>query len=203
MKASVIKAITAMAIAMAMVFTSVGFAEESKAKATESTKAPSYLFVLQAEKGTLKSLGKDGLFKLTLKHTDVNNVIEFSDRPYRMVKYITADQLKNSWNKGTNSFESDPPNAVLMAKGHKAQIIVLKGMTVTNDNVSFQVHLTSYSIGSLENGNLENISLLTDGDIASRAHYTLGGSKESGQTGDRWLPGIGLPHRGDRAMPHE
>ena len=46
--------IGAMLIAMAMAFTSVGFAAESQAKqATDvAQKAPSFLFVLQAAKGT-------------------------------------------------------------------------------------------------------------------------------------------------------
>ena len=88
------KLITAMVIAMAMAVSNMGFAAESKAKDI-AKKAPSYLFVLQAEKGTLKSLGKDGLFKLTLKHTDVKNVIEFSDRPYRMVKYYNDPHISD------------------------------------------------------------------------------------------------------------
>ena len=162
MKASVIKAIGAMVIAMAMVVSNMSFAADSKAKAIESTKTPSYLFVLQAEKATLKPTGKGNVFKLTLKHTDVKHVIEFSDRPYRIVKYISAMDLKDLWGRGSDSFKSDPPNAVLMAKNHKAQIIVLRGITVTNEAVTFNVYLTHRSIGSIKNGRLGNISLVID-----------------------------------------
>ena len=89
-------------------------------------------------------------------------MIKFSERPYRLVKYITVDQLKNLWSKGINSFESDPPNAVLMAKGHNAQIIVLMGITVNKETISFHVHLTNPAAGLLKKGSLENISLVVD-----------------------------------------
>ena len=123
-------------------------------------KEPSYLFVLQADSGELKS-EDDEDYTLTLNHTHVNHVIVFTDRPYRKVTYMTADQLKDLWSLGSNSFKSDPPNAVLMAKGHKAQIIVLRGITVNNETVTFDVNLTD-RIGSLKNGLLENISLVVD-----------------------------------------
>jgi len=161
-----IKALMALAMGLMIAGSSVGLAADTSNKPSTQTNAKdtekaSFLFVLQAQQGTLAK-NKDGQWILTLKHKDVNNVIEFSDRPYRIVKYISATDLKNLWGTGTNSFEADPPNAVLTAKGYKAQIIVLKAMTVKKDTVSFQVHLTSSSIGSLENGNLENIALVID-----------------------------------------
>lgn len=37
----------------------------------------------------------------------------FSDRPDRVTGHITTEEFVNSWDKGPDSFESNPPNAVL------------------------------------------------------------------------------------------
>lgn len=197
-----IKTLMALAMGLMIAGSSVGLAADAStgasnkastqknAKGTEKTEKVSFLFVLQAKQGTLTK-NKDGHFTLTLKHKDVNNVIEFSDRPYRIVKYITADRLKNSWAKGTNSFESDPPNAVLMAKGHKAQIIVLRGITVNNETVTFDVNLTDRSIGSLKNRLLENISLVID--ECRLATGRCKGSDLAHRWGDLHVVGIVVP----------
>jgi len=37
----------------------------------------------------------------------------FSDRPDRIVGRVTTEEYVDSWGKGDNSFEQDPPNAVL------------------------------------------------------------------------------------------
>ncbi len=37
----------------------------------------------------------------------------FSDRPQRVVGHMTTADFVDLWNEGDNSFESDPPNAVL------------------------------------------------------------------------------------------
>ena len=139
-----IKTLMALAMGLMIAGSSVGLAADaatgasnkaSTQKNAKETEKASYLFVLQAKQGTLTQ-DTSGQWTLTLKHKDVNNVIAFSDRPYRIVKYISATDLIKSWAKGTNSFESDPPNAVLMAKGHNAQIIMLKSITVYTDSVS-------------------------------------------------------------------
>ena len=101
----------------------------STAQQTEKKPAPKFLFVLHAKKGAVTALpGQPGHYRLTLSQGDVDRVIVFSDRPNRIVKMITADQLKSSWKVGKNSFKDDPPNAVLSATGHLPAIIELIDM---------------------------------------------------------------------------
>jgi hypothetical protein len=53
---------------------------------------------------------KDGV--LTLQ--DVSPVtVFFSDRPQRIVGHVRNDLFLKKWPEGSNSFKSDPPNAVL------------------------------------------------------------------------------------------
>ena len=120
-------------------------------------KAPSFLFVVYSEKANIKKL-KDGRYTLTMKHTDINHVIEFSDRPYRIVKYITGNNLQKLWSKGKNSFAADPPNAVLSASKLKPIIIVLYSIQVNKKRVTFTIHST----GELDGKTLGQVVVVVD-----------------------------------------
>ena len=50
--------------------------------------------------------------KLTL-HTLAPTTLFFSDRPDRVTGHITTQEFVESWDQGDDSFESNPPNAVL------------------------------------------------------------------------------------------
>ncbi len=53
---------------------------------------------------------KDG--RLTLEELSPTTLL-FSDRPDRVTGHVPSEDFVNSWDKGDNSFASDPPNAVL------------------------------------------------------------------------------------------
>ncbi len=54
--------------------------------------------------------------RLILKNV-ADSTLFFSDRPQRVVGHIHTAQLVSVWDDGENSFESDPPNAVLSFVG--------------------------------------------------------------------------------------
>ena len=99
-------------------------------------KAPSFMFVLSAKQAELKK-GKDGSTLLVIKKSDLDQTIEFSDRPYRIVKYTTGSDLAKDWSEGENSFAADPPNAVLSSANLKPHIVVLNGISITDDVLTF------------------------------------------------------------------
>ena len=106
---------------------------------TQVDKAPEYLFVITAKSAEITKIS-DNRYRLTMKHTDIDHVLQFSDRPYRIAKYITADELKKSWKIGKNSFGKDPPNAGLVAHGLKeAYVVELLDMAVSKEHVLFDV----------------------------------------------------------------
>jgi hypothetical protein len=53
---------------------------------------------------------RDGAFTL---HGLAPSTLMFSDRPERIVGHLTAAQFVEGWGHGENSFQDDPPNAVL------------------------------------------------------------------------------------------
>ena len=50
--------------------------------------------------------------RLTM-HTLAPTTLFFSDRPDRVTGHISSQEFVDSWDKGPDSFESNPPNAVL------------------------------------------------------------------------------------------
>ena len=129
-------------------------------------KAPSYFFVIQAKQGTIET--KNGKTYLVLKHDkdNLHHVIMFSDRPDRIVEIISDKELERMWKQGEDSFEKDPPNAVLsysikkqLPKGKidyeqaKAQIVILNGITVNDQTIEFPISISDAeekSIGKLQ-----------------------------------------------------
>jgi len=60
---------------------------------------------------TAQGLRSDGR-TLTLDHV-TPSTLYFSDRPKRIVGHMTTSDFVDLWGEGANSFEEDPPNAVL------------------------------------------------------------------------------------------
>jgi len=60
---------------------------------------------------TAQGVTSDGR-TLTLDHV-TPSTLYFSDRPERIVGHMTTSDFVDLWGEGANSFEEDPPNAVL------------------------------------------------------------------------------------------
>jgi len=102
----------------------------------DDSKEPGYLFVLS---GTSGSLEGD-----TLTLNGVPNVIYFSDRPARKAGHISLEKFVESWNKGSDSFKADPPNAtlsVLNKEGAKNVVVELKSVEQKRGSVIFKVEV--------------------------------------------------------------
>ena len=142
---------------------------------TAATQAPSFLFVVSAKKGQIKK-NKDGGYTLEIDKSDLNHVIQFSDRPNRIVQDITAKDLKNLWTKGTDSFAVDPPNASLSASNQKPIIVDLLGMKMNGDSVEFRLKGIK---SKLSPSNLATVVMTVDGCVS--------GTNGDGQcTGETW-----------------
>lgn len=100
----------------------------------DDTKDAGYLFVLSATSGSLE--------RDTLTLNGVPNVIYFSDRPARKTGHMNLASLVEMWDKGDDSFKSDPPNAVLSVldkDGAQNIEVELKSVEVKRDSISFNV----------------------------------------------------------------
>ena len=67
---------------------------------------PEFLFVQTAKNASFdgKTLRLDNISK---------NLINFSDRPFRIARHTTTQRYAEIWNNGRDSFRKDPPNATI------------------------------------------------------------------------------------------
>jgi hypothetical protein len=73
----------------------------------QAKKAEAWDFVITAKEAELKG------DQLTLI-TNSEHLFAFTDRPNRKFATISMEEWTKAWNKGSDSFEKDPPNAVLV-----------------------------------------------------------------------------------------
>jgi len=72
------------------------------------------------------------------------STLYFSDRPKRIVGHLTTGDFVELWDEGDNSFEADPPNAVLafLEPGDTVPedaVIVIKEPVLENDCLSYSI----------------------------------------------------------------
>ena len=74
------------------------------------------------------------------------STLYFSDRPQRVVGHMTTTDFVDLWGAGENSFETDPPNAVLSflepgADVPEDVVIVIKEPKLTNGDLSYSIEV--------------------------------------------------------------
>ena len=93
---------------------------------------------------TARGIISDGA-TLTLRDVTPSTLF-FSDRPQRVVGHMTTAEFVELWGAGDNSFEADPPNAVLsfLESGDDAPtdaVIVIMKPNLSDGQLSYSVDL--------------------------------------------------------------
>lgn len=81
--------------------------------------------------------------KLVLSGIMPNSIV-FADRPVRAAGHDTTAHIVEDWNKGSDNFAKDPPNATVSAftkdgSGVKDAVVVLKSPKLEGDKLTFDV----------------------------------------------------------------
>ncbi len=81
--------------------------------------------------------------KLILTGVSPNSIV-FADRPVRAAGHDLTSRIVEDWNKGTDSFDKDPPNATVSGftkdgTGVKDAVVVLKSPKLDGDKLIFDV----------------------------------------------------------------
>ena len=99
------------------------------------------------------------------------DIFAFTDRPNREHKYISAYEFVSYWSEdATNSFQFDPPNAVLTSvsdDGVAEVEVVIIGASTDGDNITYTIQNPKLT----ENANFEDVSLFVDGNGGSNNVY--------------------------------
>ena len=91
---------------------------------------------------TARGISSDGT---TLTLNDVTpSTLYFSDRPKRVVGHMTTADFVDLWGEGDNSFEEDPPNAVLAFlepddQAPEDAVVVIKQPRLENGHLSYSI----------------------------------------------------------------
>jgi hypothetical protein len=91
---------------------------------------------------TAQGMSSDGT-TLTLNGV-TPSTLYFSDRPQRVVGHMTTVDFVDLWAEGDNSFEDDPPNAVLAflepgAQAPEDAVIVIQDPHLENGHLSYSI----------------------------------------------------------------
>ena len=83
--------------------------------------------------------------KLVLSGIMPNSIV-FADRPVRAAGHDTTAHIVEDWNKGSDNFAKDPPNATVSAftkdgSGVKDAVVVLKSPKLEGDKLTFDVEV--------------------------------------------------------------
>lgn len=133
---------------------SSAFAESDKDK----KKPVEWLFVITSKEGDINK-NDQGQYELTLKHAHIERVLAFSDRPNRIVKFISPKDFKKLWGEGgKSSFKKDPPNAVAVF-GQEKIAMSLMSVSVDKDKTAFVVTSDDDKLRDVSVG---NVSLFVD-----------------------------------------
>jgi hypothetical protein len=73
-----------------------------------------------------------------------SNAIVFADRPVRAAGHDLTSRIVEDWNKGSDNFAKDPPNATVSGftkdgSGVKNAVVVLKSPKLEGDKLTFEV----------------------------------------------------------------
>jgi hypothetical protein len=93
---------------------------------------------------TARSATSDGS-TLTL-HGITQSTLYFSDRPQRVVGHMATADFVDLWDEGDNSFEEDPPNAVLsfLQPGDDAPedaVVIIRHPRLTDGHLAYTVEV--------------------------------------------------------------
>lgn len=91
---------------------------------------------------TARGMSSDGTTLILNEVTP--STLYFSDRPKRIVGHMSTSDFVDLWGEGDNSFEEDPPNAVLafLEPGDEAPddaVVVIKQPRLDNGHLSYSI----------------------------------------------------------------
>jgi hypothetical protein len=110
----------------------------------------------------------------TLVMPVTNDIFAFTDRPDREHKYISAEEFVSYWSEdATNSFQFDPPNAVLTSVNGDAtaelEVVIIDAST-DGDNITYTIQNPKLT----ENATFEDVSLFVDGGDTGNDNLAIG-----------------------------
>jgi len=124
----------------------------------------SLLFVQTAKSGSF--IKNNGNYTLTLNNIS-SYTTYFSDRPLRISGISSTEEFVASWCDGTNSFDSDPPNAAIniLDADHSENVIIVELFNPVYDAEKETLQYDARIISNSLSENLKNHQMMADAEI--------------------------------------
>ena len=121
----------------------------------EDKPAEEWLFVHTADEAQVTN-------NTTIVMPVTRDIFAFTDRPYRKHAYMTGQQFASLWAKaGSNSFKTDPPNAVLTwveGEDVKEAEVVITGASIDGNSITYTTNSHPNTVGTIK-----SVSVFVDG----------------------------------------
>lgn len=125
----------------------------------------SMLFVISVSNATVTPADENGQSTVVFGVDDVTAALGFTDRPQRYAFNITMPALASGWSEGTNSFEADPPNAIVEDSRSRVGVTEITSFNVEDNIVTVGLNRMAYKSvddGARLDGTVENLRLFID-----------------------------------------
>ena len=117
--------------------------------------AEEWLFVHTAEEAQV-------INNTTIVMPVTRDIFAFTDRPYRKHAYMTGEQFASLWaDSGSDSFKTDPPNAVLTwveGEDVKEAEVVITGASIDGNSITYTTNSHPNTVGTIK-----SVSVFVDG----------------------------------------
>ena len=113
----------------------------------EDKPAEEWLFVHTADEAQVTN-------NTTIVMPVTRDIFAFTDRPYRKHAYMTGQQFASLWaDSGSNSFKTDPPNAVLTwveGEDVKEAEVVITGASIDGNSITYTTNSHPNTVGTIK-----------------------------------------------------
>ena len=113
----------------------------------EDKPAEEWLFVHTADEAQVTN-------NTTIVMPVTRDIFAFTDRPYRKHDYMTGEQFVSLWaDSGSNSFKTDPPNAVLTwveGEDVKEAEVVITGASIDGNSITYTTNSHPNTVGTIK-----------------------------------------------------
>tara|TARA_R110000803_G_scaffold208177_1_gene276697 strand:+ start:95 stop:655 length:561 start_codon:yes stop_codon:yes gene_type:complete len=128
----------------------------------EDKPAEEWLFVHTADEAQVTN-------NTTIVMPVTRDIFAFTDRPYRKHAYMTGQQFASLWaDSGSDSFKTDPPNAVLTwveGEDVKEAEVVITGASIDGNSITYTTNSHPNTVGTIK-----SVSVFVD-DAASPCYW--------------------------------
>ena len=128
----------------------------------EDKPAEEWLFVHTADEAQVTN-------NTTIVMPVTRDIFAFTDRPYRKHAYMTGEQFVSLWaDSGSDSFKTDPPNAVLTwveGEDVKEAEVVITGASIDGNSITYTTNSHPNTVGTIK-----SVSVFVD-DAASPCYW--------------------------------